>query len=230
MNLNVLHQRLLQDVLAIGNAFPLVLTGGYAVQAHGLVERLSRDVDVATNSNFPMGTIAAALIDGLVQRGWEVEVIGIDPLSARLLVTDPALVGQSSELDILKEAFDPPPDTSPYGPVLPLDAVIGTKVRALAGRGLPRDLIDIHAASKLRSNVELEALGQRYARDDEFGLIGLSDRLDGTEWYDDQAFAEYGISAEDIDSLRRWAQAWSDDIRRRTYQRVVSEDDEEELP
>jgi hypothetical protein len=28
MNLNVLHQRLLQDVLAIGNAFPLVLTGG----------------------------------------------------------------------------------------------------------------------------------------------------------------------------------------------------------
>lgn len=141
MNLNVLHQRLLQDVLAIGNTFPLVLTGGYAVQAHGLVERLSRDVDVATN---------------------------------------------------------PPPDTTSYGPVLPLDAVIGTKVRALAGRGLPRDLIDIHAASKLRSNGELEALGQHYARDDEFSLIGLADRLEGTEWYDDQAFAEYGISAADI--------------------------------
>jgi hypothetical protein len=89
LNLNVLHQRLLQDVLAIGNAFPLVLTGGYAVQAHGLVERLSRDLDVATNSDFPMASIAAALIDGLTRRGWEVEVIGIDPLSARLVVTDP---------------------------------------------------------------------------------------------------------------------------------------------
>jgi predicted nucleotidyltransferase component of viral defense system len=227
MNLTVLHQRLLQDVLAIGNAFPLVLTGGYAVQAHGLVERLSRDVDVATNSNIPMASIAAALIDGLAQRGWEVEVIGIDPLSARLMVTDPALVGQSSELDILKEAFEPPPDITPYGPVLPLDAVIGTKVRALASRGLPRDLIDIHAASKLRSNAELEALGERYARDDEFSLTELADRLDGTEWYDDQAFAEYGISAEDIASIRRWAQAWSDDIRRRIYQPDV---DEEELP
>lgn len=227
MNLNVLHQRLLQDVLAVGNAFPLILTGGYAVQAHGLVERLSRDVDVATNSDVPMASIAAALIDGLTQRGWEVEVIGIDPLSARLMVTDPAIVGQSSELDILKEAFDPPPDTTPYGPVLPLDAVIGTKVRALAGRGLPRDLIDIHAASKIRSNIELEALGQRYARDDEFSLTGLADRLDGTEWYDDQAFAEYGISADDIASLRRWAQTWSDDIRRRIYQASV---DEEELP
>jgi len=68
MNLTVLHQRLLQDVLTIGNAFPLVLTGGYAVQAHGLVERLSRDVDVATNSNVPMASIAAALIDGLSHR------------------------------------------------------------------------------------------------------------------------------------------------------------------
>ena len=230
MNLNVLHQRLLQDVLAIGNAFPLVLTGGYAVQAHGLVERLSRDIDVATNSNSPMASIATVLIDGLVQRGWEVEVIGVDPLSARLLVTDPALVGQSCELDILKEAFDPPPDTTPYGPALPLDAVVGTKVRALATRGLPRDLIDIHAASKIRSHVELEALGQRYARDDEFSLVGLADRLDGAEWYDDQAFAEYGISAQDIASLRRWAQAWSDDIRQRIYHPAVDEEDEEELP
>jgi hypothetical protein len=36
MNLNDLHRRLMQDVLEIGNAFPLVITGGYAVQAHRL--------------------------------------------------------------------------------------------------------------------------------------------------------------------------------------------------
>ena len=41
--------------------------------------------------------------------------------------------------------------------------VIGTKIRALAGRGLPRDLIDIRAASQLCSNTELEALGRRHA-------------------------------------------------------------------
>jgi hypothetical protein len=54
MNLNALHRRLLQDVLEIGNAFPFVITGGYAVQAHGLVDRLSRDIDVATDSSVPM--------------------------------------------------------------------------------------------------------------------------------------------------------------------------------
>jgi hypothetical protein len=50
MNLNDLHRRLLQDVLEIGNAFPLVITGGYAVQAHRLVDRFSRDIDMATDS------------------------------------------------------------------------------------------------------------------------------------------------------------------------------------
>jgi len=40
MNLNALHRRLMQDVLEIGNSLPLVITGGYAVQAHQLVDRL----------------------------------------------------------------------------------------------------------------------------------------------------------------------------------------------
>ncbi len=40
MNLSNLHRRPLSDVLAIGTPYPLVVTGGYAVQAHGLVDRL----------------------------------------------------------------------------------------------------------------------------------------------------------------------------------------------
>lgn len=38
MNLTGLHRRLLADVLAVGGTYPLALTGGYAVQAHGLVD------------------------------------------------------------------------------------------------------------------------------------------------------------------------------------------------
>ena len=54
MNLTDLHRRLLRDVLEIGSPYPLVLTGGYAVQAHDLVERLSQDLDVATDSESPI--------------------------------------------------------------------------------------------------------------------------------------------------------------------------------
>lgn len=42
MNLTDLHRRLLADVLAIGTPYPLVITGGYAVQAHGLVTASTR--------------------------------------------------------------------------------------------------------------------------------------------------------------------------------------------
>jgi hypothetical protein len=135
VNLNVLHRRLLQDVLEIGNSLPLVITGGCAVQAHQLVDRLSRDIDVATDSGIPMGDIAADVALGLTARGWDVRVIGVDPRSARMMAT-----GEQCELDILREVFSQPPAVTPYGPVLALYDVIGTKVRALAGRGLPRDL------------------------------------------------------------------------------------------
>jgi hypothetical protein len=64
-------------------------------------------------------------------------IIGVDPRSARMTATDPA-TGEACELDILKEVFNQPPAVTPYGPVLALYDVIGTKVRALAGRGLPQ--------------------------------------------------------------------------------------------
>jgi predicted nucleotidyltransferase component of viral defense system len=229
MNLNDLHRRLLQDVLEIGNAFPLVITGGYAVQAHRIVDRFSRDIDLATDSMVTMETIVTTVVNGLTERGWRVEVIGVDPHGARMMTTDRDS-GEQCELDILRESFSRPPETTPYGPVLALDDVIGTKVRALAGRGLPRDLIDIHAASRLRTTAQLEALGRRHAWEDEFSLEDLKFRLDGADWYDDQAFAEYGLSDQEISDLRRWAQAWSDDLNRRLYTETLVDDEDEEFP
>ena len=104
MNMSDLHRRLLRDVLEVGNDLPLVITGGYAVQAHGIVDRLSRDIDVATNSSIPMEILASRLIAGLTERGWKVNVIGIEPVSARFMVADLDL-GQDCEVDILKEGF-----------------------------------------------------------------------------------------------------------------------------
>ncbi|MGG7608150.1 hypothetical protein ACQ5JZ_01690 [Streptomyces sp. ZG43] len=61
MNLTDLHGRLPADVLAVGGAYPLALTGGYAVQAHGLVDRLSQDLDVATGNPDRMEDLATAV-------------------------------------------------------------------------------------------------------------------------------------------------------------------------
>jgi hypothetical protein len=223
VNLNDLHRRLLQDVLAIGNEFPFVITGGYAVQAHGLVDRFSRDIDVATNSTLSMESLADQLVAGLTERGWRVRVIGVAPVSARFMVTDPDL-GQDCEVDILKEAFNRPPQVTPWGPVLALDDVIGTKVRALADRGYARDVVDIHAASRIHSNAELESLGRRHAWD-EFSIENLVMRLNAVEWRADDEFFAYGLSGETIADLRGWAQAWADELNQRLYSEGAEEDE-----
>lgn len=62
------HTRLLADVIDLGSPYPLVLTGGYAVRAHRLVNRPSQDLDVATENPAPMADIAATL-----RAGWKHE-------------------------------------------------------------------------------------------------------------------------------------------------------------
>ncbi|MFI1161803.1 nucleotidyl transferase AbiEii/AbiGii toxin family protein [Streptomyces sioyaensis] len=223
MNLSDLHRRLLADVLAIGTPYPLVVTGGYAVQAHGLVNRLSQDLDVATENPTPMTEIIRTVSQGLAQLGWHVREIGIDPLSGRLIVTDPH-TGEECEVDILKEAFWAPPTTTEHGPVLSLDDVIGTKVRALADRGAVRDLIDVQAASRHRSTAELESLGRRHARID-FSLHDLRDRLSGADWYEDEEFAAYGLDTSQTADLRAWALSWVTDLNTRLHAEQEPYDD-----
>ncbi|MFJ3900264.1 nucleotidyl transferase AbiEii/AbiGii toxin family protein [Streptomyces sp. NPDC090025] len=132
-----------------------------------------------------------------------------------LVITDP-VTGDDCEVDILKEHFRAAPTPSPYGPVLPFDSVVGTKVRALADRGAVRDFIDVHAASHHRDTTELERLGARHARD-EFRLDDLRDRLAGVEWSDDEEFAAYGVSPAETADIRAWAQGWADSLNRRLH-------------
>jgi len=200
MNLTDLHRRLLDDVLDIGATYGFVITGGY--------------LDVATQSPAQMEAISAALADQLGARGWQVTKIEADPLSARMMVIAPS-TKESCEVDVLKEAFYHPPETTKYGPVLALEDVIGTKVRALADRGAARDLIDVRAASTLYSIADLESLGRRHARD-EFLLEDLAARLDGAEWFDDEAFTAYDLTEDDVSNL----QAKAREIRGKRHSRT----------
>ncbi|MEU9351615.1 nucleotidyl transferase AbiEii/AbiGii toxin family protein [Streptomyces griseoloalbus] len=220
------HQRLSGDLLAVGTPYDLVLAGGDAVRAHRLVDaRLSRGVDLATEHPAAMAEIAGAVRAGLEGRGWAVRGLEADPLAARLTVGDPAS-GAEYRVDLRKEVLWRPAVETPAGPALSLEDLVGTTVRALADRGLPRDLVDVHAASRRWSHPELEELGRRHAPDT-FDLAELQSRLTGTEWLDDAGFRAHGLDAPAIEDLRRWAQAWADDIAERL---VEGEDPHDEDP
>ncbi|MCD9876833.1 nucleotidyl transferase AbiEii/AbiGii toxin family protein [Streptomyces guryensis] len=223
MNLTDLQSRLLTDVLAVGTPYPLVLTGDCAVQAHGLVDHLSQVLEVATEHPEDMERIRTVVRAGLEERGWRVRALETDPLSAQLIVSDPDS-GDECEVDVLKEVMWRPPVRTEYGLALSLEDVVGTKVWALADRGLPRDLIDVRAAADRWTHPELEELGRRHARDT-FDLSDLQTRLTGTDWLGDSEFAACGLDADAITGLRQWAQTWADDIAERLLEGEPPEDE-----
>jgi hypothetical protein len=145
-----------------------------------------------------MTDIVPPFVDGLRRKGWAVAVVDVRPLKARLLVTDPDT----------REACDV--GVMDVGPVVDLEDLVVMKVRALGDRGLPRDVIDVHAACRYYSVVELEQLGARGEGD--FDLAELRDRLESVVWVSDEEFATYGLSPEDIAELRRWALEWESDL------------------
>ncbi|MFF3740174.1 nucleotidyl transferase AbiEii/AbiGii toxin family protein [Streptomyces sp. NPDC002566] len=224
MRVTDLHRRLLADLLDAGAPYLLALTGGHAAQAHGLVERVVRHVAVATESPAGMEEIAGVLRAGLEERGWLVpRPPETDPLSARLVVVEP-VTGEECQVDVLKEVLWRPPVPTDLGLALSLEDVVGTKVRALADRGLARDLIDVHAAAGRWSHPELEELGRRHARDG-FDLADLQARLTGAEMIDDVEFTAYGLDAPAVAALRRWAQEWADDIAERLLESSPPEEE-----
>jgi hypothetical protein len=216
------HERLPADLLAVGAPYGLLLAGGHAVRAHGLADRRTREVTVATDSPAEMDEIAARVRDGLAALGWHVRSVETDPLSARLVVAEPVTAAECA-VDVVKEVLWGPPVPTELGPALSLDDLIGTRVRALVDRGLARDLIDVHAAARLRSRPELEELGRRHAVD-AFDPADLASRLTGADWVDDTEFARYGVDERGVAELRRWAQEWADEIAERLAESEAPDD------
>ncbi|MFE7777696.1 nucleotidyl transferase AbiEii/AbiGii toxin family protein [Streptomyces sp. NPDC057445] len=209
MKLPALHRRLLDDALDCGCTYGLVLAGGYAIQAHQLISRISQDLDLATDAPAEMSQIVRDLTVGLEERGWAVRVIEIAPRMARLIAADDA-TGEECEVDILKEIFYKPPERTEAGPTLARDDAVGLKVRALHDRGFPRDVMDVFSARELYSIADFEHLGAQH--DEEFDLEELHDRLEAVSFTSDREFEAYGMSTELVSELRVWVQQWQDDL------------------
>jgi hypothetical protein len=204
-----LHRQLLEIGFGAGSDLGLVLAGGYALSAHELVDRPSRDIDFATATALPLPEVVDRLVGAYERAGFTADIVEATPRMARMIVTT---ASGTCEVDLLKEAIGPPAWLS-IGPVLALDDAVGLKVRALHERAAHRDYIDIHAANAQLSWTELETRGARHTPG--FSLEELANRLGNIGDLDDHTFATYGLDEAAIAELRRWAVSWETDIRER---------------
>lgn len=106
----------------------------------------------------------------------------------------------------------PAPDEPPVVlPVVALEDAAALTTALLVDRGVPRDLIDVHALTRCYREGELLALAGEL--DPEFQPAALADRLETLAEAADGRFRARGVEAGAVDGLKLWALAWAQDLR-----------------
>jgi hypothetical protein len=124
-----LQDRLVRLALGVLDEHGFVLAGGYALQAHGLVERISEDVDLFTDrwDSTEFSRAVNTVVDAYRQAGLDVTVVRQAETFARLQVVDPSSAREGS-VDLAADRRDSEPARLSFGPVLAETDAVATKV------------------------------------------------------------------------------------------------------
>lgn len=146
MGIDAFQQEVARIALAAaGHGF--ALAGGNALIAHGIVERLTHDLDLFTSEPGGAGVVVQAVREALEAAGYRVEVLRPPERHGGQFAQMTVSRGdQSVGLDLAGDWRQHAPVTLEVGPVLHLEDAVGSKVTAMVGRGLPRDFVDVAAA------------------------------------------------------------------------------------
>lgn len=129
-----LHARLARVGLAAASSYGFVLAGGYAVQAHGFLERISDDVDLFTGIADPVAFSGAVDRVATAYRddGFTVDVELPGDVFARFTVIGEA--GRGAKVEMGCDWRFRPSAQLDIGPVLHPDDAAANKVTTLFGR------------------------------------------------------------------------------------------------
>ncbi|WP_256257070.1 hypothetical protein [Nonomuraea pusilla] len=218
------HARVAAALAPARERYALVLAGGYALRPYS--GRICGGLGFVTAAA-PLIDAAAAAVRACRAAGLDVLVGDATVRESRLTVTDPDS-GRSCPLTLLREALQRPPVRWEGLPVLHPDDAAGLAMRALHGRGLARDLIDVAAVSHLYSFRELERLAGPHC--DGFSPRELAGRLEFAALMRDEEFEAYGLGEGRIGEIRRFADAWVEDIKLRRADDGDTDHDFPDLP
>ena len=214
MPVSELHRHVAAVALRAASRHGFALGGGNALIAHGVIDRVTQDVDLFTDDEHGVEAAAGAVEAALRAAGFladREEMPGLADVfeGMREGLAEWTVTGPGGEQMMLQMAyFDraSQPVVMEFGPVLSLEDVIGGKVCALASRAVPRDYLDTAAALERYPVAELIGLARRLdpgLTDEDFADAGR--RLDrvGDGW-----FASLGLAAPDVDALRKRFSGW----------------------
>jgi hypothetical protein len=202
-------------VLAAAAQHGFALGGGNALLVHGLTTRPTHDVDLFTDHEHGVEASAAAVEAALTAAGLQAErehdtdgladlFPGMGQGLAEWTITAPS--GERTMLQMAYFDRTQAPITTDLGPVLALEDVAGGKVCALASRVEVRDYAD--TARMLERYTPAQLIG--FARRLDPGLTAeeFADAGRHLDRIADEEFSRYGLSQQDVSTLRAKFAAW----------------------
>ena len=206
------HERLARVALRAAGQYGFALAGGYAIQAHGFLDRLSADVDLFAPSSVEADfTIAVdAVIQEFGRDGLAVHVEIRDASFARLSV---ASDNDRSKVELGVDWRKHSPVQLAIGPVLDADDAVANKVCALFERAEVRDYIDVDAvlASGRYTKDDLLTLGASH--DAGFDPLWFAEALAAVDRLPVRLFQPYGVTPESASALKLRMSQWAREIR-----------------
>ena len=204
------HHRLIRIALdALADDYGYALAGGYAIQAHHIVQRVSEDVDLFApfaRARTEMPAATARVAAAYETAGYLVDVAQQVDTYTRLTVTDPA-TGTRTKVELVAEFLHHPPVDSDLGPVLHPDDLAAGKTSALFSRAEVRDAIDVDGL--LKAGYTRARLMELAAQNDAgFDPRMFADSLARVQRYTDKQFAAYRLTPAEADAIRQVFAAW----------------------
>jgi len=201
------HERLARTGLAAAHRYGFALAGGYAVQAAGLLERPSEDVDLFTawDRRDEFTTAVAAVVRTYRDDGLAVDIERQYDTFARLTVADGR---HTSKVELGVDWRANEPILMAIGPVLHPDDAVANKMSALYGRAFARDFVDIDAALQSGRYAREAVLHLAERADHGFDRRIFADALGQASLLDSDDFAQYGITGQALEDLRARFAAW----------------------
>jgi hypothetical protein len=215
MPLDELHRQVAAIALQAAARHGFALGGGNALIQHGVISRLTEDVDLFTDHEHGVEAAAGAVESALREAGFGAERIdeasGLADIFpdlgqglAEWIITAPS----SRQMALQLAYFDRTrgPVITDIGPVLDLEDVIGGKVCALASRSYERDYVDTAAVLARYSAGQVIGFARRLdpgLEDRDFAAAGQ--RLDRMP---DEAFTSFGLGPDGVAALRKRFADW----------------------
>ena len=216
MPLDELHREVATIALHAAARHGFALAGGCALIAHGVIGRPTQDVDLFTDDEHGVQAAADAVETSLRDAGFETErqdktagladvFEGMGEGLAEWIITAPG--GRQMMLQMSYFDRGHRPVIMDIGPVLDLDDAVGGKVCALATRAIERDYMDTAAALERGYSID-QLIGLARALDPGLTARDFADAARRLDHLDDEAFARYSLSPQDVTRIRERFAAW----------------------